>query len=129
MTEGEDPRDFPPSCFEVVFRPFVGRTRTILLEGDELICEASPRRPSRVRPPPEAWRIFWREMEILGLWQWPAIHQPEHDGVLYDGTQWRVAISHGGRRVRSAGRYASESWPFRSFRQSLQRLIGGVPFG
>jgi len=129
MSEGEDTQDFLPAHFEVAVCPFAGRSRSIRLGGGELICEAPPQRSSRVRPPPEAWRIFWREMEILGLWQWPAIHQPEHDGVLYDGTQWRVAISHGGRRVRSAGRYGSESPQFRRFRQSLQRLTGGMPFG
>jgi hypothetical protein len=127
MSEEPGVPDYFPERFEVSLCPFAGRARSICLNGDQLVCKVSLR--IKVRPSPEAWRIFWIEMSSLGLWQWPPIHRPGYDGVLYDGTQWQVAISHGGRHVKSEGRYATESREFTSFRRSLERLTGGMSFG
>jgi hypothetical protein len=59
------------------------------------------RPPQTIQPTGQQWRQFWLEVDRIGVWAWlPEYTSPD---VVLDGTQWRLELCHGARKVKSEG--------------------------
>ena len=56
--------------------------------------------PETSRPSEEQRHQFWQEVDRVGVWAWlPGYVNPN----VLDGTQWRLELRHGERKVKSEG--------------------------
>ena len=97
----------------------------------------------RLRPDDHAWRLFWRAVEMNGVWDWRERYER---AVADDGTSrsrpharyWLLELEVPGRKLSSSGANAYPPGPrgsaeptreFNRFCAAVSRLAGGRRFG
>lgn len=91
----------------------------------------------QVQPDPRSWELFWKQMDVIGVWEWRDHYEPNHP--VMDGTGWEMKLHVDDRFVESGGNNAypvdglcagaDEVTPvFRKFLKAVRRLVGDVLF-
>lgn len=60
------------------------------------------------------WKAFWRKLEALGAWEWPADHEACQGDIAHyilDGHGWDLEIELGGRVLKTGGSNAYPAGP------------------
>jgi len=84
-----------------------------------------------VTPSPKAWHRFWDKLDGLGVWKWRTRYWNDE---ICDGTQWKVDIVYGEKRLRCSGsnRYPLKDGSpsdeptktFEGFQKAVEELCG-----
>jgi hypothetical protein len=95
-----------------------------------------------ITPTASQWLRFWKAMDAAGVWGW----RPSYtDTSVVDGTDWKVDIALGDRKIVSSGHgaypadpadddgdddgSASEAdGPFKTYLNAVEDLLGGARF-
>lgn len=123
-----------PSRFLITIGGFTGSNYEVRLVRGRLRYQSERGGPSKmVSPTEEDWQQFWAAVQRCDLWNWEARY--DNPGIL-DGTQWKVVITLGSRRLQSFGSNAypggdegGGSKPFQRLLQAVRKLVGGNPCG
>jgi hypothetical protein len=74
------------------------------LEGDTLFYwRGGPQdkaKAEQIKPPPERWQEFRRELDAIGIWRW---HSGYSTRAIYDATGWVFEIEYADRKIKTQG--------------------------
>jgi hypothetical protein len=125
-----------PARFHIFVGGFARASYDLRLVNGRLEYRANDsERPEILLPTSQAWERFWRAADGCDLWNWTKSYDNRD---MLDGTQWKVEITLGSRRIKSGGSNAypgeerdggSYPEPFMRLLQAVQELVGGRAFG
>ena len=123
-----------PTRFHVFIGGFGRSSYDVRLVSGRLhYQDNSAEAPEILSPTAEDWERFWSATEVCDLWNWTTSY---HDPDILDGTQWKVEITLGRRRLKSSGSNAHPGgnsdgrWDsFMLFLRAVRKLLGGRQFG
>ncbi len=94
----------------------------------------------RIKPSPERWSEFRRELDAIGIWQWRSEYSTR---AIYDATAWIFQVEYSDRAIKTGGdsgvfpdktgaptsnRAADAAEQYTRYVKALQKLLGRDTF-
>jgi hypothetical protein len=113
------------------------------LEGDILLYWRDPKDKKsgeRIKPSPERWSEFRRELDAIGIWQWRSEYSTR---AIRDAPVWTFEVEYSDRRIKTGGdsgvfpdksgaptsfRAAGAAEQYIRYVKALQKLLGRDTF-
>lgn len=121
-----------PTVYESWIGGYVGPSYKATLQGNLLVYEVFDQgyvlhSRDELVPSPAQWRVFLRQIEEVGFWNWASEYGTPPETEDSDETTWSVALRLGFRELsaRGCGEYAPR---FVEYLRAVRGLLEGRQF-
>ncbi|TVR68966.1 MAG: hypothetical protein EA427_09450 [Spirochaetaceae bacterium] len=121
-----------PAAFEAWIGGYVGPSYKVTLQGTRIIYEVFEQgyvlhNREELDPTPAQWRIFLRQIEEVGFWNWAAEYLDPSQPTGSEETTWSITLKLGFRELvsRGEGAYAPG---FVAYLRAVRGLLEGRQF-
>lgn len=118
-----------PEKLDITIGGFFDTYYHVKMKNDQLLYGSTRLGEPQMRPIPlpdkSRWDAFWKFLEENEVWNWKKSYQCEE--TVLDGTQWRVKIVYGDKKLKCCGENAFPKH-FKRFEKAVRKLLGGRDF-